>query len=146
MPGPQGVPRTDILALLSEGHSNKYIARTLKACRHRIGRIRSQEGLPPAERRQGLTVEQKWATYARPAGRGHMRWAGGIRGCTPNLVHQRVNYSARRLAFRIGNGRDPVGRVLPGCGRPWCVAPEHATDEPMRRADAAYERIFGVAS
>ena len=145
-PGPRGVPRADILALIREGHTNKYIARTLGACRHRIGRIRAEEGLPAAARRQGLTVEQKWATYAKPAARGHMRWTGAMRGCTPNLVHQHVNYSARRIAFQIGHGREPLGRVLPGCGAPWCIAPDHATDEPMRRADAKYQAIFGSAA
>lgn len=143
MPGPRGVPRTDILALIQEGHSDRYIGRALHTNPKRAGRIRREEGIPHAERKQTLTLEQKWATYAKPVARGHMRWTGAVRGCTPNLVHQHRNYSARRIAFRIGHGREPVGRVLPGCGAPWCIAPNHATDEVVRRADAIYNRIFG---
>lgn len=146
MPGPRGVPRADILALLREGHTNKYIGRTLHVSPHRVGRIRREEGLPPADRWQGLTIEQKWITFARPVARGHVRWTGAMRGCTPNLVHRRLNHSARRVAFVMGHGRDPVGRVLPGCGAVWCIAPEHATDEVVRRADAIYSRIFGTAA
>lgn len=138
-----GVPRADILRLLGEGHSNKYVGRMLHASPRRIGQIRREEGLPPTERAQALTVEQKWASRVQPVEDGHVRWTGALRGSTPNLVSRNRHYSARRVAFRIGHGREPVGRVVPGCGVSWCVAPEHATDAVVRRADAAYRRIFG---
>lgn len=143
MPGPRGVPRADILALIQEGHSDRYIGRALHTNPKRAGRIRREEGIPQAERKQGLTLEQKWATHAKPVALGHVQWTGGLRGCTPNLVHQQINYSARRIAFRLGHSREPVGRVLPGCGQPWCIAPDHTTDEVVRRADALYDQIFG---
>lgn len=142
-PGPRGVPRADILALIREGHSNRYIGRALHTNPKRAARIRAEEDLPPAERRQGLTVEQKWATYAKPAEGGHMRWTGRLRDGTPNLVHQHVNHSARRIAFRLGHGREPVGRVLPDCRVSWCIAPGHTTDQVVRRADDLYTAIFG---
>jgi hypothetical protein len=146
MPGPQGVPRADIIALLQEGHANNYIGRTLRTSPQRVGRIRAELGLPVYRPGSGLTLEQKWAAFARPAHGGHMQWFGGMRCGTANLVYQGSNYSARRVAFQIGHGREPVGRVLPSCGHDWCVAPEHATDGPMRRADAVYPAIFGSAA
>lgn len=146
MPGPAGVPRADIIALLQEGHSDRYIGRTLHTNPKRAGRLRAELGLPKSERKQGLALEQKWATWTRPDSYGHVRWTGAFRGVTPNLVHRQRNYSARRVAFQLGYGRLPVGRVLPGCGQSWCVAPEHATDEPMRRSDAMYGQIFGAAA
>jgi hypothetical protein len=143
MPGPPGVPRADIIALLQEGgHSDRYIGRTLRTNPKRVGRIRAELDLPKTERKPGLTLEQKWATHAKPTTGGHMRWAGTLRSGMPNLVHKQRNHSARRVAFRIGHDREPVGRVLPACGQPWCIAPDHATDEPMRRADALYTQIF----
>lgn len=138
--------RADIIALLQEGRSDKYIARTLHVSPARPRQIRTELGLPKTMQPTGLTLEQKWRTHARPVTGGHMQWKGGVRGCTPNLVHRTRNYSARRVAFLIGHGRDPVGRVLPGCGQPWCVAPAHATDEQLRRADHLYGRIFGRAA
>lgn len=145
MPGPAGVPRADIVALLAEGHSDRYIARTLHADPKRVAKVRAGLDLPQYEQ-VGLTLEQKWATRARAVSGGHVRWEGGRRNGMPNLVHKQRNHSARRVAFLIGHGREPVGRVLPGCEQSWCVAPEHATDEPMRRADAAFTRIFRRAA
>jgi hypothetical protein len=143
MSGPVGVPRADIIALLSEGHSDRYIARTLGTYPKRVSTIRTELDLPHYQPTPGATLEQKWAARAEPATGGHMRWAGALRGGMPNLMWKQRNYSARRVAFVIGHGREPVGRVRPGCGQAWCIAPEHATDEPMRRADALFGRIFG---
>lgn len=146
MPGPSGVPRADIVALLQEGHSDRYIGRALHTNPKRAGRIRAELGLPKSERKQGLALEQKWATWTRTVSGGHVRWTGAVRGITPNLVHRQRNYSARRIAFQIEYGRQPVGRVLPGCEYTWCVAPGHVTDGPMRRADAVYAVLFGRAA
>jgi hypothetical protein len=147
MPGPQGVPRADIIRLLAEGHSNRGIGRLLHTNPLRVGRIRKELGLPQAWRKQSITVEQKWATYTRPAGDGHLDWIGYRReGLTPMFMLRGVNYSARRVAFRIKHGREPQGRVLPGCDHPGCVAPACTTDAVMRRADAKYTAIFGRAA
>lgn len=147
MPGPRGVSRTDIIALLQEGHSNKEIARRLHTNPKRVAALRTEFDLPRTSRAQAITVEQKWATYTRPADDGHIEWTGYRRaGMTPMFMLHGVNYSARRVAFLMANGRTPEGRVRPGCGQAWCVAPEHATDAVMRRADAAYTAIFGRAA
>jgi hypothetical protein len=145
MPGPHGVPRADIVALLHKGHSDRYIGRTLHTNPKRAARIRAELGLPKSVRIQGTAIEHKWNKWTHAVTGGHIRWTGAVRGITPNLVHRKRNYSARRVGFQLEHGRLPVGRVLPGCGQSWCVAPAHATDEPMRRADAMYRLIFGRA-
>lgn len=146
MPGPRGVPVADIMALLREGHSNAEIGRRLRTSANRVGRVRRNAGLPNWQPGSSLTLEQRWEADARPVSGGHVRWAGQLRGVTPNLIHHKQNYSARRVAFRLGHGREPVGRVLTGCGLSWCVAPGHTTDRPMRRADRVYSVLFGSAA
>lgn len=146
MPGPRGASRTDIIALLQEGHSNREIGRRLHTNPLRVGRIRDELELPQYEPQPALTLEQKWATRTKPVAGGHMQWTGSLRGGMPNLVYLQRNYSARRVAFEIGHDRQPVGRVLTSCDYSWCIAPGHATDEPMRRADAKYTAIFGRAA
>jgi hypothetical protein len=146
MPGPAGVPRADIITLLADGHSNNEIGRRLHTNPIRVARIRTELDLPNYQPHPALTLEQRWAVHAKPVAGGHMRWDGSLRCGTANLVYRQRNYSARRVAFTIQHGREPVGRVLPACRLGWCVAPACATDEPMRRADAAFEAIFGVAA
>jgi hypothetical protein len=144
MPGPAGVPRADIIRLLAEGHSDREIGRRLHTNPKRVGRIRTELELPQYEPTT-IPLEQKWTTHTQPTPGGHLRWTGPLRAGTPNLVHGGRNYSARRIAFRLGHGREPAGRVLPGCGQSWCIAPDHAEDTAMRRADALYTAIFGAA-
>lgn len=141
MSGPSGVPRADILALIAEGHSDRYIGRTLHTNPKRVGQIRRELDLPQYEPTR-LTLEQQWAVRIRPLANGHTQWRGALRAGTPNLVHDGHNHSARRVGFVIAHGRQPVGRVLPGCGMSWCVAGAHATDAQIRRADHLYTAIF----
>ena len=145
MPGPRGVPRADIVALLAEGHSNREIGRRLHTNPKRVGRIRAGLDLPAYEPAR-LTLEQKWTARVVAATGGHMRWTGSLRAGTPNLVHDGRNHSARRVGFAIAHGREPVGRVLPGCGMPWCVSGDHAQDTAGRQTDTLYTAIFGVAA
>ncbi|MFD0052991.1 hypothetical protein ACFVHR_04605 [Streptomyces sp. NPDC127168] len=148
MPGPPGVPRADIIPLLQQGLSNRAIGARLHTNPKRVAGIRHDLGLPEAVRTTTLTLEQTWATFTKPAGDGHLVWTGYLReGTCPVLKYRSVDYAARRVAFEIGHGRPPVGRVLWGCEHRGCVAPAHTTDGPMRRADAAFAAIFpGVAA
>lgn len=143
-PGPTGASRTDIIALLQEGHSDRYIARALSTATRRVSRIRAELGLPKSKRKPTLTLEQKWRTFTKPTTGGHLEWTGSLRdGTTPVFMYCGSTHMGRRLAFRIANQRDPVGRVLPGCGYAGCVAPEHVEDQPMREAlRTQYEAIF----
>jgi hypothetical protein len=144
-PGPAGVPRADIVTLIREGHSDREIGRRLHTNPKRVGRIRSELGIPKAARGTTITREQAWAAFVQPVTGGHMRWTGSVREKTcPVLKHAGTDYTARRIAFEIGHGRTPVGRVLPGCDYPGCVAPQHTTDQPMRaQLDAQVAAIFG---
>lgn len=137
--------RADIAELLAEGHSNKEIGRRLHTNPQRVGQLRAELGFP-AWFRMELPIAERWAALVLPVAGGHVRWAGALRDGTPNLVHGQRNHSARRVGFAIGHGREPVGRVLPGCGMSWCVAPEHAADDVIRRADHLYTAIFGAAA
>jgi hypothetical protein len=143
-----GPSRADIIALLQEGHSDRYIARALSTATRRVSRIRSELGLPKSKRKPSLTLEQKWRTFTKPTTGGHLEWTGSLRdGTTPVFMYCGHNYMGRRLAFRIANQREPVGRVLPGCGYVSCVAPEHVEDQPMREAlRTQYTAIFGAAA
>ncbi|MFI5473146.1 hypothetical protein ACIA6D_23265 [Streptomyces cacaoi] len=140
MPGPVGVPRADIVALLAEGHSDRYIGRTLRTNPKRVGRIRAELDLPRITP-VGLTLEQTWATYTRPAADGHLEWAGYFReGTCPIVSHGNQAFSARRIAFLTANGQEPRGRVLAGCGWAPCVAPDHMEDARLR---ALYATVLG---
>lgn len=145
MPGPRGVPRTDIIALLRKGHSDREIGRRLRTNPKRVGRIRAELDLPQYQPTQVLTLEQAWTAQAEQLADGHMRWTGYHReGTCPVLKHRGTDYSARRVSFLIAHGREPEGRVLAGCGLRECVAPTHVTDQPMRvQLNTQYAAIFG---
>lgn len=144
MPGPAGVPRADIIALLREGHSDRYIGRTLRTNPKRVGRIRAEAELPRAETVSTVTLNQKWATFTQPTPDGHLAWTGYLRqGTCPVLKYRGEHYTARRVAFLIAHKREPVGRVLAGCDWPPCVHPNHVEDQAMRNQ---YTQIFGEAS
>jgi hypothetical protein len=144
MPGPHGVPRAEIIALLQEGHSDRYIGRALRTNPKRVGRIRTELDIPRPAPSPTLTLEQTWATFTKPTGDGHLKWTGYHReGTCPVLKYRGEDYTARRLAFHIANDREPEGRVLAGCGWRECVAPDHMEDARMR---AQYNAIFGEAA
>lgn len=148
MPGPQGVPRADIIALLATGHSDRAIGRQLHTATKRVRRIRNELSLPPATTTSTITLEQKWATHLTTADNGHLKWAGprGRYG-TPILCHGNQRHQARAVAFRQQYGRDPAGQVRPACGESWCVAPAHVLDRPGRaQLDDQYAAIFGGAA
>lgn len=143
-PQPNGT-RTEILALIGEGHSDTRVARILHTTVTRVAKIRAGEGLP-AWKRSVPSVEEKWATWVRPMTDGHVRWAGPLHLGTPIIRHRGRNHSARAVGFTALHGRTPVGKVLPDCGMTWCVSPEHGADDVMRRADHLYDHIFGAAA
>lgn len=144
MPGPAGVPRHEIIALLQEGHSDRYIGRVLHTNPKRVGRLRTELNLPPADRKAALTLEQTWQAFTRRTEDGHLAWTGYHRERTcPVLKYRGVDYTARRIAFRIAHQQEPVGRVLAGCGWAPCVDPQHVEDQTMRNK---YTAIFGEAA
>ncbi|MFI8351247.1 hypothetical protein [Streptomyces sp. NPDC085596] len=146
MPGPAGVSRADIITLLQEGRSDRYIGQTLHTSTKRVRRIRRDLELPDATRASTITLEQAWTARTCDTGDGHLTWTGAYREGFPTLKHDGINHTARRIAFTVAHGRTPVGRVLAGCGHASCVHPRHVTDQPMREAlNTQYQQIFGAA-
>lgn len=132
--------RTDIIAMLREGHSNSRIARELRVDKHRVRRIREDLGLPTFVRtEQTRTIEEKWALFTRSLEDGHLLWTGtrGTSAGTPVLSYKENLYTAASIAFTIQHGREPHGYVLPDCGMKHCVAPGHVDDEAGRTAKRA---------
>ncbi|MEU0667152.1 hypothetical protein ABZ508_02755 [Streptomyces lavendulocolor] len=73
-----------------------------------------------------------WA-QAKAVDNGHVEWTGRRdQSGMPILRVSGVRRSAHRMAFVLRYGREPIGNVLPGCGRQGCVAPGHVEDRPMR--------------
>jgi hypothetical protein len=138
---PPPASRADIVALLAEGHTDRYIVQALHTSQKRVARIRAEYQLPRAKRNV-LTVEQAWTARTQPTPDGHLAWTGGVREGVPVFKHDGEEYSARRVAYRIANGREPEGRVKAGCGWGPCVKPEHVEDARMR---TQYNAIFGTA-
>ncbi|MGW7785994.1 hypothetical protein [Streptomyces tricolor] len=147
MPPRPKAPRADVIALLQEGRSDKYIGRTLRTSPMRVARIRAELDLPRYER-QAISLEQAWRARTKPTTDGHLLWRGFHReGIHPVLKHQGAEHSARRLAFRIAHGREPEGHVMAGCGLRECVHPRHVEDQPMRDAlRTQFTAIFGAAA
>ncbi|MZE53783.1 hypothetical protein GTY86_35735 [Streptomyces sp. SID5770] len=132
--------RQDVAQMLLAGHSQREISQALHVGYRQVRTAREALGLPP--RKPGPTAEAIEVTFARrtrATDDGHLIWDGhdlGIR--STDGAHS----SAARYSFRRRYGRNPVGKVLPGCGVRHCVHPDHVEDQPMRQQYAA---IFGGA-
>lgn len=132
----------DVLALLRAGHTNVAIARQLHIRTVRVSDIRKAAGLAAVKPGpQGATAVERFQKIAQPTDDGHLLWpqAGPIRP----LGEGRRRSDPADVAFRIGNGRDPIGRVETGCDQPGCIHPQHVEDQPMRDQ---YRAIFGKAA
>lgn len=129
--------RTDIIAMLRDGHSNIRIMRELRVDVARVRRIRAELGLPtfvPAE--QTRTIEDKWNLFARPVDGGHVEWTGervGPAG-SPVMRYKDSSYSPAAIAFEMRHGRPPQGYAIADCERNRCIAPDHVDDEAGRLA------------
>jgi hypothetical protein len=134
-PARPNATRTDIIALLRDGHSNSRIVRELRCDKQRVRRIRTELALPtfvPIE--QTRTLEEKWALDTRPLDGGHLEWVGEhATSGTPLVSYKEKHHSAAAVAFHIRTGRDPQGYAIADCGMQHCVAPEHVEDEAGRR-------------
>ncbi|MEU9861292.1 hypothetical protein AB0D99_10470 [Streptomyces sp. NPDC047971] len=138
------VPPEDIAAMLLAGHSQSEIIRTLKIGAKTVRTVRQRLGVPvhkpgPAP----MTIEESFRRRATPTSDGHLLWpSDDLRIATVDGA----SHSAARYSFRQKYGRNPVGNVLPGCGTPRCVHPDHVEDRPMREAlDSQLTSIFGSA-
>lgn len=141
--------RDDIAALLRAGHSQGHIVRELHVGILTVQRTREALGLPPhpAGGSSGhATPDDAFRARTAPAAFGHVLWTGHVCRGTPMVVHRKAARSAYRVAFRLHHGREPVGRVTPGCDMPLCVAGAHVEDRPIReQTRKTYAAIFGGA-
>lgn len=144
--------RADVAELLRAGLSDRAIGRELGV--DPIATVRPARkalGIPPVKsgRKPACSPEDLFWRRVRPTDDDHLEWTGYVsHDNIPALRHGGRLYTARRLAFRIANGRDPEGKVLPSCGRAQCVKPDHQADRVDRarekRVDSLYDGIFGA--
>ncbi|MEU7416752.1 hypothetical protein [Streptomyces antibioticus] len=134
--------RTDVLALIGQGMSNRQIGILLRTNPLRVARIRAEEGMPNVTR-VVAPLDDCWRTHTRLVEGGHVEWTGQRREGAPVLTWQNRSHQARRIAFRMGHGREPEGRVKAGCNFPDCVAPDHMEDARLR---ALYAAVLGAVA
>lgn len=154
--------RADIAELLRAGVPQIRIARQLHVAPLTVQRTREALKLPAP--RSGppdtyASLEDAFHANAETVGDGHLRWTGHTdTNGFPRLNFRQKRHSVRRIAFRIHHGRDAQGPISVGCEVADCVAGAHLEDLPIRdanrkriraanrRADAAFEAIFGKPS
>ncbi|MFE9736169.1 hypothetical protein ACFYO9_37585 [Streptomyces sp. NPDC005863] len=134
--------RNAIIELLHANYSDKAIERQLHVSRRRARDLRTELGLPrhkPGPTPASSPEEVLWRR-AQPTDDGHLLWPSYASTHGSWIRHGGQRHSVHHIAFRIGNGREPIGRVTTGCGRDGCIHPDHVEDQPMRDT---YRAIFG---
>ncbi|MET8766368.1 hypothetical protein [Streptomyces sp. NPDC004658] len=137
--------RADVEELLRAGYGDRTIARRLNLTQPSVARARAALGIPagrPGPKAPDSPEGVFWRR-AEPTDDGHLLWPGYDPQHGAHLRHNYARYSVHRIAFRIGNQREPDGRVMTGCDRVGCVHPAHVEDQRMRNQ---YNAIFGVAA
>lgn len=136
--------RNAITELLTAGLSDRSVARQLNQPERHVAAIRRELQLP--RRKPGpkpSAVEDRFWRRAQPTDDGHLLWPSlSIHGADLRQDDGRKE-SVHRIAFRIGNRREPQGLVRTGCHITGCVHPRHVEDAAMR---AQYTAIFGEAA
>ncbi|MCP3817803.1 helix-turn-helix domain-containing protein [Streptomyces sp. A3M-1-3] len=140
--------RADIAERLRQGLTVHQVAAECHASHHTVTKARNALRLPPCKqgrRPAAGTIEDAFHARTEPVDGGHLKWTGHVdRSGTPIVSHRRVYQTANRVAFRIRHGREPIGKALPSCDYPGCVAPDHIDDQPMREHNrATYHALFG---
>lgn len=142
--------RADVAELLRAGLADRVIAKQLHTDARKVAAARAALRLPQARtgRKTASSIEELFHARTEPGEDGHLRWTGSANNLgTPVVRYAKRQHTAYRIAFRIHTGREPIGRALPACGTPGCVAPAHIDDQPARdRNRAAYSSIFGGAA
>jgi hypothetical protein len=137
--------RLDVAELLRAGYGDRTIARRLNITQPNVARARAELGIPAGRPGPKTTDTPEGAFWrrAQPTNDGPLLWPAYDPKHGAHLTHNYDRYSVHRVAFRIGNQREPEGRVTTGCDRPGCVHPRHVEDQRMRNQ---FNAIFGAAS
>src|SRR5690606_7912953 len=115
--GPMNV-RADVAELLRAGYGDRTIARRLGVTQRSVTEARAALGLPKARGgyKSAASAEDLYWRRAQPLDDGHYQWRGGHNSSgVPVLSWRKQPITARRVAYRIANGHDPVGYVYPVC-------------------------------
>jgi hypothetical protein len=137
--------RADVIELLTAGYGDRTIARRLNVSIGSVERARTRLGLPhgrPGPKATHSPEDLFWRR-AQPTPDGHLLWPAYSPRNGAVIKHGGLRHSVHRIAFRIGYGRTPDGRVTTGCDRAGCVHPRHVEDQTMRQQ---YTAIFGAAA
>ncbi|MCM1977170.1 hypothetical protein [Streptomyces sp. G1] len=145
--------REDIAELLKAGELTQIeIARRLGVDRATVRKTRKALGMPAPRLGQRPThgsLEEAFRAHIEPGEDGHVWWTGyrERRSGLAIVLHRKERVPVPKLAFRLHYGRDAVGRITHACGERTCHAGAHLADDIIRaanrRADSAFERIFG---
>jgi hypothetical protein len=137
--------RSDVAELIDAGYGDRTIARRLAITQPSVARARTILGLDPGRPgpKATSTVDDLFWRRAEPTADGHLLWPTYTPRNGAVIKHGGIRHSVHRVAFRIGNGREPEGRVTTGCGVEGCVHPRCVEDQPMRNQ---YNLIFGEAA
>ncbi|MFJ8006163.1 hypothetical protein [Streptomyces fagopyri] len=128
----------DIAPLLKEHMSNAEIARRLFISPGVVARVRADLRMPPY-RQPVETLRTKFERHTAVVDDVHMVWTGQrTQDLVPVLSHgSKSRITARRVAYRLKHGREPIGNVAPTCQYEWCVAPACQADTVDRDREHA---------
>jgi hypothetical protein len=137
--------RADVAELLHAGYGDRTIARQLGVTEPSVAEARGELGLASGRPGPKATdsIEDRFWRRAQPTDDGHLLWPVYTARNGSVIKHGGGKRSVHRVAFQIGNGREPQGHVTSGCGRTGCVHPRHVEDQLMRNQ---YNAIFGSVS
>ncbi|MFE5140389.1 hypothetical protein ACFRDV_22375 [Streptomyces fagopyri] len=138
----------DIAPLLKLDLSNAEIARRLYVSPGVVARVRADLGMPPY-RQAPENLRTKFERHTTTVDDGHMVWTGQrTQDLVPVLSHgSKSRITARRVAYRLAHGREPVGNVASTCQYEWCVAPACQADNVDRdRALATGPQLDAAAA
>ncbi|MFF7130339.1 hypothetical protein [Streptomyces sp. NPDC008240] len=137
--------RPDVAELLHAGYGDRTIARRLNVPVPTVERGRAALALPagrPGPKPTSSPEDLFWRR-AQPTSDGHLLWPAYNSRHGAVIKHGGRRHSVHRIAFRLGQGREPEGRVTTGCNRQGCVHPRCVEDQRMRNQ---FNQIFGEAA
>ncbi|MGX1513950.1 hypothetical protein [Streptomyces collinus] len=130
--------------------SDQALAERFGCTAETVARVRHQTGAPAYSagyRARRIAFEEAYAARVEDVEGGHRRWTGTVsKDGVPMVCTRFGQETAARIAFRIAQGRPPVGHVKATCEVPHCVAPDCVADRPLREELRRAARAGAVAA